>query len=121
LDAAKRDPNAFPQLEKVVCQYPGTFAASLAADEMARLVLAEGDETPEGESPHLYAMAEARKRCKDPVAVVQMTLEMGLVCWEELSDPEKARNLLNEAASDEHVVLAQRERVQNSLQRLPRP
>ena len=48
-------------------------------------------------------------------------LEMGLIYWEEMSDPNRARDLYNEVAEGDHVVLAQRELAHNLLSVLPAP
>ncbi len=121
IDAAKQSVgDAFAKLERVVCEHPGKLVASRAAKEMSRLMLEEGP-PPAGENRNLYAMAQARERCTEPVAIVQLTLEMGLICWEELSDSSRARDLFNEAVDNEHTVLAQRELARDSLLSLPKP
>ena len=118
--AARGEHDVFANLEQIVCAHPGTFVASHAAGKMAALVVQEA-EAPEGENKHLYAMAQARERCSQPVAVVQLTLEMGLICWEEMSDAARARDLFNQAVNDQHTVLAQRQLAQDSLVRIPQP
>jgi len=121
LDTAKQaGDEAFARLEAVVARYPGTFVASLAADNMAELACPDR-ETSEGRNHRLVAMTEARARCTDPVAMVQLTLEMGHICWEELSDFQQARAFYTEAADNDHTVLAQRELAQDSLRNLPQP
>lgn len=121
LDAAKNSgPEAFARLEEVVCDYPGKHIASVAAEEMARLAARDADKAS-AQTPHLEAMALARARCTTPVATVQLTLEMGLICLEEDRDSAQARALLNEVVEHKHTVLAQRELAHNSLRFLPVP
>lgn len=118
--AARGGADAFGKLEQVVCSNPGTFTASHASERMASLVLNDTP-VPEGENPHLFAMAKAREKCSQPVASVQFTLEMGLICWQELNETGRARDLFNEAANDAHTVLAQREFARQSLAQLAQP
>ena len=107
LDAARRGTvNAFAQLERVVARYPATFVASAAAEDMAHLVAREAG-VPEGENPHLAAMACARDRCADVTAKEQLQLEVAHIYRRELKDPAKARELYTEVSSTENTVLAQ--------------
>lgn len=114
IDAATRSrTEAFGKLEEVISQYPGPFIASHAAERMARLVLEETS-PPDVEHRHLFAMAQARERCTDPVAVGQLTLEMGHICREE-GNIKGARELYVETANNEQTVLAQRQLAQEAL------
>ena len=119
LDAAKgRGEEAFAKFEELIGLYPATFVASLAAEEMGKLVLG-GQPAPASENPRLYAMAKARERCTNPAAIGQLTLEMGLVCVDEMSNPGRARDYYNEVAGDERTVLAQRKLARDLLSSLP--
>jgi outer membrane protein assembly factor BamD (BamD/ComL family) len=114
LDAARqrsRDPLA--KLEKVIAAYPGKMVASLAAEEMARVVLQQSGENSRS---LLWAMEQARDRCEDPVAVAELNYELARRYWQE--DWEKARSLFREVESNTNAVLAQRERARDALYQL---
>jgi len=114
LDAARqRSGDPLAKLEKVIAAYPGKIVASLAAEDMARVVLEQSEEN--GRSP-LWAMEQARDRCEDPVAVAELNYELARRYWQE--DSEKARGLFREVESDTNAVVAQRERARNALYRL---
>ena len=106
LEAAKRSAEAFEELETVLAQYRATYVASLAAEEMARLVC-ETYPFDTGAYTLVEALEEARDYCTDPVAVAQLQYEIGLVCWEQLNDFERARDLLQEVAESEDQALSQ--------------
>jgi tetratricopeptide (TPR) repeat protein len=108
LDAARRDAeNTFAQLEQVIARYPGTFVASAAAEDMARLAVREVPAEEVGGGREVLAMERARDRCTNPVAWAQLSLELGHIYCREMNAPGKARELYDEAAESEIPVLAQ--------------
>lgn len=114
LDAARRG-ESLDDLERLLADYPATYVASLAADEMARLS-AKLDGTGAGEHWRVAAMESALARCTDPVARAQLKVEIGHLVSQELNDAERARALYEEVAESEFTVLA--ELAQDSLERL---
>ncbi len=106
LDAALRSNDGqFAQLEKVVSRYPGTFVASLAAEDMAGL-MQDGNVAPAGASAHLAAMESARDRCADLTAKRQLQLEVGHIYQREMDAPDKARECYHLVAENDNAVLA---------------
>jgi len=107
LDAALRSSdNQFAQLERVIGRYPGTFVASSAAEDMARLVA--GEDAAAGEaSARLAAMERARDRCTNVIAKRQLNLEVGHIYQREMNDPAKAVECYNEVIENDNAVLAQ--------------
>ena len=110
LDAAMRSASdPFQKLEQVIAIHPGTYVASVAAEEMARLVVEERRDLGEpivAASLRLFAMETARQRCTNPVAVSQLDIEAGHICRDELGDFDKARTLYQEVAASGPTVLA---------------
>jgi len=107
LDAALRSSdNQFAQLERVIGRYPGTFVASSAAEDMARLVAVEDAAAGEA-SARLAAMERARDRCTNVIAKRQLNLEVGHIYQREMNDPAKAVECYNEVIENDNAVLAQ--------------
>ncbi len=107
LDAARRNTSdAFAQLEHVVSHYPGTFVASAAAEDMAR-VAGEENTPGDGSNPHLAAMECARERCVDPVVRKQLEFEIARIYHREMNDFERARQHYQDVASGGDTLLAQ--------------
>jgi len=99
LDAARRHSgDVFTSLEQVVGRYPGTFVASLAAQDMARLSVDSQDRA--------QAFMAARDRCKDPAARAQLSMELGHVYLKDLKQPAKASEQYREAAASPNAVVA---------------
>jgi hypothetical protein len=107
LDSALRSgDNAFAQLEDVIGRYPGTFVASLAADDMARAVA--GQETANERPPErLAAMERARDKCTNTIAKRQLDLEVGHIYNREMNDPTRARECYDLVVESDNPVLAQ--------------
>ena len=102
LDAARRHgEEAFAHLEQVISRYPGTFVASLAANDMARLSLDASTNTD-----RVQAFMAARDRCTDPAARAQLSMELGHVYLKDLKQPVKATEQYREAAAAPNAVLA---------------
>ncbi|HPC15210.1 MAG TPA: zf-HC2 domain-containing protein [Candidatus Hydrogenedentes bacterium] len=102
LDAARRHGGeAFARLEQVIGRYPGTFVASLAAHDMARLTLDTSTN-----ADRIQAFMAARDRCTDPAARAQLSMELGHVYLKELKQPAKASEQYREAAAAPNAVLA---------------
>ena len=97
--------NAFAQLERVIAGHPGTFVASLATDDMARMAAQEAD----GTTPmaRVAALELAQARCSDPVAIQQFGVEIGHVYSRELDDPAKARDCYGAVVDGGAGVLAE--------------
>lgn len=102
LDTARRhSTDTFAQLEQVVGRYPGTFVASMAAQDMARLV------TNTSPSPdRAKAFMAARDRCTDPTARAQLSMELGHVYLKDLKEPLKASEQYRDAAASPNTVVA---------------
>ncbi|MBI4560123.1 MAG: zf-HC2 domain-containing protein [Candidatus Hydrogenedentes bacterium] len=106
LDAATRDrSDTFAKLEQVVARYPEKYVGAMAAEEMAKLMVAAGA-VQVGEQTHFLAMQEASLRCKDPIAATRLKLEMAHIYRDELNNPEKAREYYGEIAANSNEVLA---------------
>ena len=106
LDAARRDgDNRFAQLEGVIGRYPGTFVASAAAEDMARVV-AGMDTAKEGGPERLAAMERARDKCTNAIAKRQLDLEVGHIYDREMNDPAKARECYDQVVKSDNSVLA---------------
>ena len=102
LDAARRHgKEAFAHLEQVIGRYPGTFVASLAAHDMARLSL-----DASGNTDRIQAFMAARDHCTDPAARAQLSMELGHVYLKDLKQPAKATEQYREAAAAPNAVLA---------------
>jgi len=110
LDAARRSGD-FGKLERVVSEFQGTFVATLAAEDMGRLVGADQG------LERVDAMQEAANRCSDPIAVAQLKFELAHAYLEERSDAGEARKYYREVAEqDSSPKLARL--AQESLSRL---
>lgn len=102
---AARQHGSFERLEDVVGRHPGTFVASLAAEDMASVAVgALADSAEEGR--RVYAMETALQRCTNPVAIAQLKVEVGHIYRDELHDFDKARTWYEKVANGDHVVLA---------------
>lgn len=115
VDAARHGDD-FGGLEEVIGQKPATYVASLAAREMARLVVGAARRAAE-EDTRLYAMQSALDRCTNPIAIAQLKVEIGHIFRDELGDFGRARNLYEQVAGSGLTVLAQL--AQESLLSLP--
>ncbi len=95
LDSAEqaRGSDALPRFERVMARYPQTLAAARAAQGSAQVILTE-----KGGLTAVEALREARTRCTNPVAVAQLSLEMGHIYANQLQDRVAARTLYEEAA-----------------------
>ena len=118
--ALQSQTDTFASLENVIGQYPGTYVASLAAEQLAIQSLSGTD----ANSPQnrLAAMQQARDRCKNPVAVAQLDMELGHIYARELNDTAKARVLYDTVKQSGNTSLARL--ADHSLQALnqsPRP
>lgn len=113
LDAARLQSD-FASLEGVVGKFPGTYVASLAAEDMARL---SSDGAPEGADRMVYAMETALKRCVDVVAASQLKIELGHLYREVQNNPERARAMFEDVAATGAPVLAKA--AQDELEKLP--
>jgi tetratricopeptide (TPR) repeat protein len=106
LDAARRSTdNKFAQLENVIGRYPGTFVASSAAEDMARVIAGE-DMEKGGVSERLDAMVHARDKCRNTIAKRQLDLEAGHIYHREMNDPAKARECYGQVIASDNSVLA---------------
>lgn len=114
LDAARRV-GSFEDLEVLLSDYPATYVASLAADEMARLS-AKFDGMEVGEHSRVAAMESALARSTDPRARERLKLEIGHLVSQEMNGADRARTLYEEVAESESTALA--ELAKNSLERL---
>ena len=103
--------DAFGELERVIASRPGTFVASLATDDMARIAAREVDAT--APVARVAALELAQARCSEPVAIQQFSVEIGHVYSRELDDPVKARDWYGAVANGSNGVLA--ELARNSL------
>jgi hypothetical protein len=99
---------AFEKYEGVVAQAPDSYVARQAVRNM--VALAAGN-TPAG-SPQdvVTAMQNARTRCKHPIAVAKLDLEIGLTAWHDLKDLNLAQDALRKVGKSSEPVLAQRAR-----------
>jgi hypothetical protein len=106
LEAARRaGGDSFEQLEAVVARYPSHMVASLAADEMGRLMATELAAT--GDLPtDVLALERARERCMDPIAVARLTLELAGAYARDLNDGAQACSLLKEVQESGNSALA---------------
>lgn len=106
LDAARCErTDALAKLEDVIRDHAGTYVASLASQDMARIVMER--EFPEGGAEsYLHAMEKARDRCRSGVAVAQLNLEIGHLHRDRFGDLEQARLHYEQAAQS--PMLAQR-------------
>ena len=83
-------------------KYPGTFQASDAVQEMARLI------STDNEDVNLDSVLEVAIASSDnAVVVAQIKLELGRYYWQEGDDSEKARILFEELEDSPVTVLAQ--------------
>lgn len=116
LDSALRSTDQqFAALEDVASRYAASYVASEATQKMAR-VAAGADKMPSDQ--YLAALKTAKERCKSPVAVAQLNLEMGRVCAADLHDTGGAREFFDQAAQSANPALAQM--ALSAIQALPR-
>ncbi len=102
LDAARRSED-FDSFETIISQYPATYVASLAADDMAHASLVvDEDMTP------LLAMETALNRCTHPIAIAQLKMELGRLHQTDGADLQKARALFEDVRDSGNTVLAKR-------------
>ncbi|HNR31521.1 MAG TPA: zf-HC2 domain-containing protein [Candidatus Hydrogenedentes bacterium] len=117
LDVARADgAEGFRALETLVAHHPGKLVASLALDEMQRVV---DDPAAEGDLPHFAELEAVLARCNNPVAIAQVNLRLGDTYSRELRDPLRARGAYLEVAQSDHPVLAPL--AQEALARLGQP
>ena len=114
LDAARQG-ESLEKFEGVLSDYPATYVASLAADEMA-ILSAELDGLPAGANLRVAGLESALARSTNPVARAQLKVEIGHLVSRELDGADRARALYEEVAESEITVLAQL--AQDSLERL---
>jgi len=111
LDAARRDgEDQFARLEKVVGQYPGTFVAAMAVEEMAKVAALELASKDPGAvndgNVHLAALVCAQDRCNNPIAAARLKLELAHIYVRELHNPGKAKDFYREVIESGNVELA---------------
>ncbi len=94
----------FVELEKVVSRYPDSLVASEAIGAMERLV---AQENAGGEMLRTAMLEQVRTRCSNPIAVAQLTLNLGDLYLQEQQDSVKARALYEEVMESGHMALAQ--------------
>jgi len=111
LDAARRD-GSFEAFEKILAKYPATYVASETATEMAMVVARE-----EGFNPDVLngarALRMAQFRAKDPVAKLQLRLEVAHALRGVPDQAGEARRLYTEMATGPYTAIA--EAAQKSL------
>ena len=106
LEAARRaGSNGFEQLESIVGRYPTHMVAHLAAEEMGRIVAA--DAASEDGVAAVLALEQARDRCKDPVAIARLNIEVAEAYLTELHDGAQACTLFKQVLESGDAVLAQ--------------
>lgn len=115
LDRARRD-ESISDLEELLANYPATYVASLAAEEMAALSAHLDGLQQGGVDWQVAAMESALARTTNPVARDQLKIEIGHLVSREMEDAERARALYEEVA--ESGITAVAELAQNSLERL---
>lgn len=107
LEAARRaGRNGFEQLEHIIGRYPTQMVASLAADEMGRMMAEEIAENG-GIPDDVLAMERARERCSDPVAIARLDLELAEVYMTERQDGAQACTLFQRVLESGDPALAQ--------------
>lgn len=94
-DAATKRSSGIEALERVIARYPATMVASLAAERMADRMLVAGG-LADG-PPRLRALETARSRCRDPIAVARLNIEIADGYWKDLHDVDRARDIGSEA------------------------
>lgn len=97
LDAARAS-GEFDAYEKVMSQYPGTYVASRALDEMAAAL--------GGDQDRVAALETLAESCGSPVAVAQVKLALARTLDERGASRDRVRGLYVDAASSESVALA---------------
>ena len=107
--------DTFAALENVIGQYPATYVASIAAQQLASVTVQSGTEALSPQN-RLASMEQARDRCKNPVVVAQLNVELGHIYANELNDIAKARTLYSAAKQSGNNTLARL--AENSLQAL---
>ncbi|MCH7909115.1 MAG: hypothetical protein IIB38_05800, partial [Candidatus Hydrogenedentes bacterium] len=116
LDAARRSGD-FNQFESLISRYPGTYVASNASVDMAVLALAELDVDANG-NMELAAMEAVLARCDEPIAIAQITMEIGYILESKMDRPDRARALYERIAESDVDALALR--AQSALDALAR-
>lgn len=111
LDAARRGGDEqFARLEKVVGQYPGTFVAAMAVEEMAKEAAVELASKDPGfvndTDVHLAALVCAKDRCNNPIAAARLKLEVAHIYVRDLHNPVKAKDFYREVLESGDVELA---------------
>ncbi len=105
LDAARRD-NDTGAYENILAKYPATYVASEAAHEYAIVVArAEGLDASEFASARALEMAQAH--VKDPVAKVQLRIEVAHALRANPAQAAAARRIYTEIANGPYTTLAQ--------------
>jgi len=115
LDAARRG-ESLSDLEELLGDYPATYVASLAAEEMAALSAHLDGLQQGGVDWKVAAMESALAHTTNPVARAQLKVEIGHLVSQEMDDAVRARALYEEVAESGITVVA--ELAQNSLERL---
>ena len=105
LDYARRCAEPFQELEKVVARYPATYVASLAAEGMVK-TLEEKTLDDDATLCQAPAMQRARDLCTHPIAIAQLTIELGNVYSRECDDDGKARDEYLKVLDGDNMVLA---------------
>ena len=101
LDAARESSQPIERLEALMAEYPATYVAGRAVEEMCSVL--------QKEEPGVTAMAaleQAQDRCSNPLAVAQLHVALGDAYWGELHDSGKARDAYTAAIQTGHVALA---------------
>jgi len=105
LDAARRDGN-FEAFEKILAKYPATYVASQTANELA-IVVARAEGFEPGAANGVRALRAAQFRAKDPVAKVQLRLEVAHALRTAPGQAGEARRLYEQIATGPYTVLAE--------------
>jgi tetratricopeptide (TPR) repeat protein len=99
---------AFALYEDVVAKAPDSTVAQEAVREM--LALAAPDTAVGSPEGVVTAMQAAREKCKHPIAVARLDLEIGLTAWRDLNNLDLAKEALGKVENSSEPVLAQRAR-----------
>lgn len=100
----------FDGYERVLSQYPGTYIAARALDEMTHALAQEGDV--------VVALETLAESCTHPVAIAQVKLKLARTLDQNGASADRVRNLYQEAATSESVALARA--AQDALRELER-